>query len=168
MHGLVAFSFGMRGEKAGPCLSNVDLAREVERIVQEVGDGIAVVVQHEIGSLLNFTGRKPTKLHLVTHHRRPGVYLDSEEVMAQADVFFQELGDNPPGIPVVRNIFVVAQPFLHLTKCRRLAEQAGYVILSWSMSRIRFDRQSTQRWTRSWYQLLWYAIKQKLFGHRGR
>ena len=96
----------------------------------------------------------------VIHHSRPGAYLDSEEVMAQASLVFTARD--------VLKVIPVANPFLHLAKCRQLVAKAGFTPVRRKIGWIGFCPESIQWWTRGPIRLLAYAVIQKLFGRRGR
>ncbi len=167
--GLVAFSFGLLPEKTRDrCLSNIDLARAVEQIVRGVSGRVVVVAQHEIAGQLEFGQYQPVELHVIRQHRLPGVYLDSEEVMFQAAAILSSLRQGPWGQWTISSVIPVAQPFLHLHRCRQLVRKAGFCLIGRPIGRIRFDRNSRQWWTRSRHELLWYAVRQMLLGRRGR
>jgi len=159
LKGLVVFSFGYRqNESNDPCLSNIDLANAVTRIVREERGAVYVVAQHGVARILAQNGC--SNLILTVHrHRQEDQYLDSDEVMAQAAEALRQQG--------VTQVISVAQPWLHSFKCGRLVRQCGFQLVRYHVGLIRFDRQSQQWWTRSWYQLLWYTIKQIISGHRG-
>ena len=86
MKGLVAFSFGKRkNELDEPCISNVDLALEVRRILNVLPESPLIAAQWEVANVLRKFGIIP---HLeIWEHRKEGEYLDSDEVMASRRVF---------------------------------------------------------------------------------
>ena len=97
---------------------------------------------------------------MVREHHIKGAYLDSEEVMTQAA---KELREHE-----ITEVIPVANPFLHLAKCRTLVRKEGFTPLKRKIGRIDFYRESLQWWTRSPFQLLLYAVFQKFTGRRGR
>jgi hypothetical protein len=164
--GLVAFSFGQReDEKNDPCLSNIDLAEAVGKIVSCEAEKIVVVAQWEIAKVLLQSASVNEQMEwlepdfIVHHHRVEGEYLDSDEVMAQAALYLHKRG--------VTAVIPVAHPFLHLTKCKQLVREAGFALAERKIGRVRFDKLSVQPWTRGRAPLLVYALKQKFTGHRG-
>ncbi|MBU3964387.1 hypothetical protein KJ562_01485 [Patescibacteria group bacterium] len=155
--GVVAFSFGLTKCEPNPC--NIALAKAVQRIVREEkqrGISVVVVAQWEITTAL------PSKMidYIVVNHRQRCIYLDSEEVMAQAAEVFSREG--------VSHVIPVANPFLHLHKCRQLVKQSGFTPIARNIGRIGFCQKSTQWWTRGPIRLILYAVLQKFFGWRGR
>lgn len=152
MKGLVAFSFGLCKQEPNPC--NVRIAQEVERIVREEGEPVAVVAQWEVARALKTRPECTVILHA------KGEYLDSEEVMRQAAEFFQRRG--------IQTVIPVAQPFLQLWKCQGLVERAGFSIARRTVQRIGFCTASEQWWTRGPIRLLLYAVLQCLFRWRGK
>ncbi|MBU1890519.1 hypothetical protein KJ782_03460, partial [Patescibacteria group bacterium] len=135
MKGLVAFSFGYRqNEKSAPCLSNIDLANAIIRIVDTERGAVLIVAQHEIAQLLLRLGCSNGLIFTIQRHRQEDQYLDSEEVMAQAAKILHERG--------VTHVISVAQPWLHSFKCDRLVRKYGFVLVRHHIGWIRFDRQS--------------------------
>lgn len=162
-YGIVGFALGHR--KNDPGISNRALARVVERLMNEKSDLIAtIVLQHEILDCMPFCPDPEClenhRVFPVKEHGTSGQYLDSEEVMRQAAEHFNNV--------YVKKIFIVAQPFLHLHKCIKLAELAGFEPIVPKNMRIPFDGKSEQWQARGHIQLLTYAILQKFFGWRGK
>ena len=162
MSGLVAFSFALGKNEPNPC--NVRLADEVERIVLYSSEPLIIVAQWEIAKALtqrDFQHQLPLvhQFHSVERHRQ-GAYLDSEEVMAQAAILFRNHG--------VRQVTPVANPFLHLWKCRQLVRKAGFTVRNRKIGNIGFYPESDQWWTRGPVQLLAYTALQVATGRRGR
>lgn len=153
--GIVAFSFGLRAtdEEPNPC--NRRLAEETFRIARSLPFPVLIVSQWEITRALNDLGLPPSQ----SVESTPGKYLDSEAVMEGAAIFFRENG--------VTHVIPIAHPFLHMYKCRRLVTEHGFTLIKRDVRKIGFDRKSLQPYTRGPLRLLWYAIKQKLLGHRG-
>ncbi|MFA6459398.1 MAG: hypothetical protein WCV79_03320 [Candidatus Paceibacterota bacterium] len=84
---------------------------------------------------------------------------DSEEVMRQATMIFRE--------GRVDEIVPIANPFLHLSKCKRLVRESGFPLRAHRIGHIGFDPESELWWTRSASALIIYAIRQKFLGYRG-
>ncbi len=155
--GVVAFSLGLTHREPSPC--NRALAAEVRRIVLEqksLGKTVVVVAQWEIaaGLALDMVACSVRK------HHNPDLYLDSNEVMAQAAKVFRERE--------VQEVIPVANPFLHLWKCRKLVRQLGFTLVSKKIGWTGFCPQSIQWWDRGPLQLLLYSVLQKLSGRRGK
>jgi len=137
--GLVAWSFALRPEEPSRC--NRCLAGEVWRIVREEeknGRRVLIIAQGEIAEALK-------KLHMplayiVERHHITGEYLDSQEVMAQAAEILMSYG--------VTEVIPVANPFLHLRRCRMLVREFGFMLIERRIRRIGFDKDSLQSWTR--------------------
>ena len=153
MKGLVAFSFASGAIE--PSLCNRRLARAVERILDKEKEEVVVIAQWEIAS-----STWASLACVVKEHRQKGAYLDSDEVMAQAARVFNERG--------ITKVIPVANPFLHLAKCRTLVRDAGFTPIKQKIGWIGFYRESLQWWTRGPFRLLLYAVLIKLTGRRGR
>ena len=152
MIGIVAFSFGLSEEE--PNEANRALAELVQDISSEIH--CVVVAQWEIAKALRTT---PAQC-VVMHHSIAGKYLDSEEVMAQAAKLFRERG--------ITEVLPIAQPFLHLAKCKTLVRKSGFTLVPYHPPHgIPFPKDSKQWWTRGPLQLLLYAVLQKFLGRRG-
>jgi len=152
--GLVAFSFALGENEPNPC--NVRLARAVRHIVGTESEELVRVAQWEVARAL-----LPLPMaRVVRGHRSNRAYLDSEEVMSQAAEVFRELG--------ITEVIPVANPFLHLTKCRALVRKEGFIPLKRKIGWIGFYWKSIQWWTRDPFRFLLYAVLQKLTGWRGR
>ncbi|PIZ98298.1 MAG: hypothetical protein COX77_05010 [Candidatus Komeilibacteria bacterium CG_4_10_14_0_2_um_filter_37_10] len=156
--GIVAFSFGYQIDNPGP--SNKVLASVVQSTIRQINHSndqqlVAVVLQHEINSCFQ---KSPATL-VVTRHTRPRQYLNSGEVVSQADGHFSTRK--------VELVYVIAQPFLHLSKCKKLVRFAGYELAKYKFAKVPFDPHSVQWWTRSKWQLLIYALLQKIVGWKG-
>ena len=90
-------------------------------------------------------------------------YEGSEEVTRQMSHLFKVLG--------ITEVIPVAQPFLHLNKCIQLVKDAGFKTQSfWQLVQmigwIGFDKMSVQPATRGPLRLVFYTIRQIVFGYR--
>jgi len=152
--GVVAFSFALTDDE--PNLCNRRLAKITTEIVLNATKFgmVFVVAQWEIA--LRLHGIQP---QLVVD-RTEGKYLDSEEVMRQASKYFKEHN--------ITEVIVIANPFLHLYKCKKLAKEAGFTVMKQKIPWVGFCRDSQQWWTRGPVRLLLYAIAQKISGRRGK
>lgn len=154
--GLIAYSFALGKTEPNPC--NVRLARAVERIVREEavkGNEVIVVAQWEVALALS---RKPSLV--VYEHRQKGMYLDSEEVTAQAVSLFEAWK--------ITEVIPVANPFLQLFKCRKLVRNVGLTPLRRRIGWIGFDKESLQWWTRGPVRLLTGTALHVSVGYRGK
>ena len=155
MIGIVAFSFARHLiNEPNPC--NVRLAAEIERLIKGAEGSALVVSQWEVNLALPLG----TAGYSVIEHRSLDEYLDSEEVMSQAAEFFRKHN--------ITRVIVVAQPFLQLAKCRKLARTEGFTVIKKKINKIGFYKDSSQWWTRGPVRLLAYAVLQILFGRRGK
>lgn len=154
MKGLVAFSFALRKNEPNPC--NVRLAQATEVIVKKEGNDVIVVAQWEIARAL----KSVSSPYVIEKHRTEGEYLGSEEIWLQAVEVFKKHG--------VTEVIVVANPFLHLTKCRMLVKKSGFIPLKRKVGWIGFDRASLQWYARGPLRALLYAILQQFTGWHGR
>lgn len=152
MKGIIALSFGLGSQEPSPC--NRRIAREVGKIFLKEEKPILLACQWEIARAL------PSDVPIavvIGNHR--GTYLDSQEVISRATDLFKEVG--------VDEVIMVAQPWLHLQKCRRLVRQAGFKVIRRRIGWIGFYKDSLQWWTRGPLQLLAYAVLQRFTGRRG-
>lgn len=145
---IIGLSFGLRKDNK-PGLSNEDLAAVVDRLQKE--SHIDSVLQWEIAGLV----KKPPLL-VVTKHRKPGEYLNTEEVVEQMAEYLKSKN--------ITAVILVAQPFLHRYKCRKLFKKKGFKIEIPKTGWIRFDRKSAQFLGKSPFHALIYAVFQTLFG----
>lgn len=159
--GIVGFSFGLRSEKEEPGPSNLALAHEVVMAMRTY-DTTIVVTQWEITKGMKRYSETPTRS--VELHE-DGTYLDSKSVWKLAKSEFDSQG--------VRQVVIIAQPFLHLPGLRRMIEKDEFEVVNHRLSqRIPFDNSpfNTQPWTRNKIALVIYAIK-SIFGvkhgHKG-
>jgi hypothetical protein len=155
MIGIVAFSFGLE-DGFEPSICNVRLAQNVERLYREHQGDCIVVAQWEIALEL-------FRLSIPVHYtveRTPGVYLDSEAVMQAADPIFKQMD--------VTGVIPVANPFVHLVKCKRLVKKAGFKLLPARIGHIGFNKNSDQTWTRGRIRLIVFSAAQVLFGLKGK
>lgn len=156
MIGLIAFSFGSEPKEPNPC--NIRLAREVARIVKEktTTESILVAAQWEVAAGLPRFGIIPD--HVVQQEH--GTYIDSEGVWKDAAKYFSQRN--------IRDVIVVCHPFLHMFKCRGLVAKSGFNVIRVKVSSIGFCGKSSQWWTRGPAQLFVYALRQAIFGTRGK
>lgn len=154
-YAVLALSYGMCTDGRA-CLSNIDLARETVRLMRP---GVPIIAQHEIADFLR-GGFDPD--YVIRRHRDPTRYLDTDEGIRQAVEWLQEHR------PDIREIVVVAQPFIHLTLSRMIVRKHGYRVRKTKIGRIGFDRRSSQWWTRHWFLSVVYTARRVLFNVRGR
>jgi hypothetical protein len=128
---VIAFSFGRRSEPQVPSASNADLARE---IVQRY-PALPIVAQYEIASLI-----PPEMLRLCIGSGGSDRYLDTRGIALEA-LRCLEQGD------LCRPVVVAHQSHLRraVATCWRLGLDARVPEVE---LRVRFDRRSTQWWTR--------------------
>ena len=110
---IISYSFGSR--KNGRCKSNIELAKFTEDLHEKTR--APVIAQHEIAECL-----KSKPLFVVKRHRIKSNYLGSEEVTAQAVYFIRKKGFS--------SVLLVAQPFLHRHKCKKILESYGLRIIA--------------------------------------
>jgi hypothetical protein len=153
--GIVAFSFGLE-EHFEPSICNVRLAKEVERLYKENGEYCIIVAQWEVALEL-------AKLSIPVHctvESTSEVYLDSEAVMEAAKLVFTKFH--------VTDVIPVANPFVHLIKCKQLVKKAGFKLIRARVGYIGFNKDSDQAWTRDPFRLILYSIAQVLWGLKGK
>jgi len=157
--GIMAFSFALRKQGRGePSPCNRGLGSETMRAVRYLKyrrKESVLVSQWEVALALP---KSQAVAHVIQEHRTKGQYLDSEEVVAQGVEAFRAEG--------VTKVIVIANSFLHLTKCKRLVRQAGLEIYRFKVRWMGFDKLSDQWQTRSRIKALIYALGQlpKVFG----
>lgn len=61
-------------------------------------------------------------------------------------------------------VYVLAHPFLHRYKCRKLLEKEGFKVGIVHTGWLPFDPQCSNWWARSPINLLWYTFLQMIFG----
>jgi hypothetical protein len=152
MKGLIAYSFALTEHEPNRC--NRRLAEAVRRIVKEEDGEVVVVAQWEITRAL-----RPDEYALSVELPADGSYLGSEEVTEAAARLFREKG--------IKEVIPVAQPFLQLSKCKKLIKAAGFRVVKRDVGKIGFEPGSLQWWTRSKAALFVYALMQipKVFIH---
>ncbi len=150
---LLGLSFGLIGKEPG--LSNRHLAKIIDR-EQAQDDELEAILQWEIASCT-----KKAPVLKVTKHRILGEYLDSEGVIVQAVEWLQNQR------PKVKVIKLVAQPFLHRFKCKKLIASYGFDVKTVKTGWVPFDNRSDQWYTRGPLRTLLYAVLQVLTGRKG-
>lgn len=167
-------AFSLREKEPNPC--NVRLAVEAVRICVELkaqGHTPILVVQWEVGLAVKHYGQVLTGSseefikNLVTDYHEigqydDGRYLGTKELFEEALPFFKKAG--------ATHFVAVANPFLHQPYAYLLARKR-FKPLWRRVYGIGFDKQSTQWWCRSWWQLLAYTVWLKFggaHGHNGR
>lgn len=143
---IAGLSFGLRINNK-PGLSNRDLATVVN--ILQIDTGLPSLVQWEFESLV-----LETPVFVVRKHRIKDEYLDSEEVIAQMARFLYE------NMPDVDTVVLVAHPFLHRYKCKKLFKFFGYKVETAKTGWVRFDKKSIQWYTRNPIYNFIYAILQ--------
>lgn len=156
MKGMIVYSFALRDDEPGPC--NINTAFEANRIYNQEAGEICVVSQWEVARALDRFCPVPIA-RVVREHRVKGAYLDSGEVTEQAAEVFRAVG--------VKEIIIVANPFMHLQYCRYLVCRKGFRVLKRRIRWIGFDRQSIQWETRGPIRALAYTAIGFLTGRRG-
>ena len=156
-HGIVVFSFGQRSFEDEPNPCNSRLAEAAAATRQQLGESTIVIAQWETARALDTLG---VPLEYVVQ-ARPGAYLDTADVWHEAEPLLRERG--------IRDIALIAHPYLHSIKARQLARLAGFRVIPVHVGHIGFDRSSSnqQPWTRSPCALTLYALRQLTTGRRG-
>lgn len=148
---IVVYSFGSR--RVGRCRTNIELAKFSDDLHKKTG--VPVIAQIEVADCM-----KSRPLLVVKKHRVKNSYLGTEEVTAQVASFMKKSR--------LHTAILVAQPFLHRHKCRKILENRGISVDTPKMPWIPFDRRSDQWWTRGPESILAYAILQGLTGRSGK
>ena len=158
--GIVGFAFGLREEEPNP--SNTALAVVVQEVSDyaELNECVPIVVtQWEITKALK--ERFDFDVDLSVEQYDDGTYLDSRGVWEDAKARFVYEG--------VTQVFIIAQPFLHLPSLKKMVKDDGYEVLEYKIAAIPFDNTdlNTKPWTRSKTALAIYAAKSLLGMKRG-
>ena len=157
--GVIGLSFVLRAmHELSPC--NIDLARETERVVallRAEGNDVIVVSQWEIASVLSWV----PMWFVVREHRVKGSYLDSDEVILQAQATFERCGG-------VDEVVIVANPFIHLQGARWKTRSFGLKVRKLAIRWIGFDKASDQWQTRGPVRAFVYTVGRVLFGRFGQ
>ena len=166
-------SFSLRENEPNPC--NIRLAEELVRICKELqanGHTPVVAVQWEI--FLAFR-QLTTETYFIPEttlyngwycheigQYNDGKYLGTKEVLEEAMPFFRS--HNATHFVGVANAFI-HQPYLYA-----LARK-DFSLMPKLVRGIGFDKESTQWWCRSWWQLTFQTVRLALglsHGHNGR
>ncbi len=145
-------SFGYRKNDSGPI--NLALAKIIDR-EKEISPELEIIAQREIAACL-----KNEPAFVIREHRQKGMYLDTDEVVAQATEYFKTNS--------IKTIRLAAFPFLHRSLCRHLFKKADPMLqikiikTGW----IPFDRHSEQFLARGPLRALIYAIGRILFNKK--
>jgi hypothetical protein len=139
---VIGLSFGYRGKhrQIKPGLSNEDIAAaalahypHLPKIFQfEIADAYAALGARDARSVMR-----------ITKHRTAGKYLDTREVIVQAQELMRRQGYTTAAL--------VAHP-AHMPRVQAVCTAAGidWVADDAVRSQVEFDPQSTQKWTRDW------------------
>lgn len=149
---IVAYSFGFRKYGAGE--SNKALARSVKKVYSITN--VLLILQKEIAQCIDF---KSVPVLVIEKHRRLWQYLDTEEVTEQAAKYMKR--------KKISHVFLVAHPFLHRKKCKKLLRKHGFKVFTIKTGWVPFDKYSEKWWTRGPLRLILYAVLQIFFGRRG-
>lgn len=154
---IVGFSFALA--EIEPNICNISLAEEIKRIAEIKrlqGYEVCIVSQWEISEALkNTVNFKPN----LTVYKDGEKYLSSDYVVNKSLIYAQERN--------IKDIIIIANPFIHLFFCRRLFKKSGFNVLKEKIKWIGFYKKSIQWWTRGPIRLLVYIILIVLFGRRG-
>ena len=146
---IVAYSFGGTPDRPGP--SNAALGKVVDRIAAREKD-ILVIVQDFLKSCI---GRKADLVVGDVY-----TFVNTEGITDLAAAFLKERD--------IRKVLLVAHPFLHWVKCKRLLEAHGFEVERARTGYVPFDPACHNWWVRSPLHLISYAFLQKTMGRSGR
>lgn len=153
--GIAAFSFAFRKDRE-PNRCNRRLGYQVGRAVRllkNLRKESVVVVGSQWEVALAVPAEYPVAF-VVREHRNKGQYLDSKEVASQIAEEFRRQG--------VITVIVIANPFLHLTYCKREMRRLGFKIYPFKVWWIGFLSNSDQWQTKGPIRCLIYTIGQVL------
>lgn len=152
----MAYSFG-GSPVHGPGPANRKLAIVVA-LRLAIGKGAILVVQDYLEALLLTAEVRPDLV--VRKHREEGKFLGTEEVTSQYAEFLRRLG--------VSEVLLIAHPFLHWRKCKKLLEAEGFSVKVVTTGKVPFDPFSEGWWARSRRNLFLYTLLQLATGRQGR
>lgn len=148
--GVIALSFALEPEKEpNPC--NKAMAREYERVIKllrEQGHKVFGVCQWEV----NLAVKDKTGLvKVVAKHRDGNSYLDSDEVIMQANEAFKANGR-------VDEVVIIGNPWIHLQGAQSRAKTYGLKVRRIWIHWIGFDKNSIQWQTRGPIRAFLYTV----------
>ncbi len=150
---VVAYSFG--GSHYGPGCANVVLAQIAARVSRETD--AALLVQDYLEIPIQEKGIFPN--FIVREHREKGKFLGTEEVTLQFAEYLRRHN--------ISKVLLVAHPFLHWRKCKKLLQQEGFDVKCVPTGKVPFDRSNESWWVRGPFHLLLYALLQLVVGRQG-
>jgi len=143
------FSFGFR--KDGPGLSNIAMARLVERLSEKYN--LPVISQWEVAD--GITRKRNLIEKIIREHRIKGEYLDTREVAIQMVAEMKKKG--------WKKIIIIAHS-LHAWRCVKALEKLGIeTIIPDELRMIPFDSKSKQRRTRNLFLWIIREIPTRLY-----
>lgn len=148
---VLAMEFG-QGQHGHATRSNRTIAALTEQIQHNFR--IPVCIQGEAALELRRLSPVPAKLE-VMEHRGAGKYLDSQETLEQ----FAEFCLNRP--EPLREALVVTHPH-HQWRTMRQAARLGFIPFAADCGLVRYDKRSTQPWTRDERSFKRYEIQARL------
>ncbi len=133
---IIAQSFGVR-QHNDPGASNEALAHIAAYIHAKYG--IPLIAQWEIAHCITNT----SDIHVIRNHRTEGKYLDTYEVLAQAQDICLQNGWS--------KIIILAHPH-HYWRCVMTAKKMGCTVVKFDTGIVPYDWFSDQVWTRhKWF-----------------
>lgn len=139
---VIGLSFGYRGKhlQIQPGLSNQDIAAAVLNNYPH----LPKIFQFEIADAYTELGARDARSVMrISKHRVKGKYLDTREVILQAQLIMKKQG--------YKTAALVAHP-AHMPRVEAACTAAGiaWVADDAVRNQVEFDSQSTQKWTRDW------------------
>ncbi len=153
---VIAYSFG-GSPRYGAGTANEALARIVISTAQKTGS--IIIAQDYLEKPLRGMEAPLANSLFILEHRKKGCFLGTEEVTLQAALYLRTLD--------IRHVFLVAHPFLHRFKCKKLLRRSGFSVGCVKTGYVPFDPRNEHWWVRSPFHLLLYAILQILFKRHG-
>lgn len=168
-------SFSLREIEPNPC--NIKIAKEAVRICEKLtkqGHIPVLVVQWELDLALSELGKliegcswkeiihQGGWAYSVIGQYDDGRYLGTGELVNEALPFFEEFN--------ATHFVAVANPFIHQQYTYWLARK-HFKLMFRKVKWIGFDKESTQRWCRSWWRFAYQTVRLALglsHGHDGR
>lgn len=160
---VIALSFGKRRKDQEPNPSNFQLGRELEEVIDNTTGMLSigkllVVAQWEIARQLEQDGYGSSIDLVVTQnsatYKGKKRYLDNQDVIDKALDWASTLTDK------VTDVIIVANPFLHLSACKKLVEARGLKTIDYPIGKIPFDNAPPQLqwWCKGPIRFILYGV----------
>ncbi|MDH4330539.1 MAG: hypothetical protein OEV93_03230 [Candidatus Moranbacteria bacterium] len=134
---VIGQAFGVVGCQPGR--SNEDLAEIARELHNDLG--LSLILQWEIADCLLYV----SDIFVIKRHRIQGAYLDTYEMIDQVRAICDQKG--------WKKVVVIAHPH-HQWRCVMVAKKLGLETLIVDTSRVHYEKNSSQPWTRSSWRFI--------------